>query len=177
MLPSRLLTARLVKPAAPRSSTRGGNDPACVRTGGHHAVAMIGHVPAVAPECFRALDDALDARGALLAAWTAGDRAAPPVVAQTGSDDEALTLPVDEWTATDREALAKRLAVGNDQALTATRPASPPENLTQVSILYRPSGPSRDRSGQRGTGGCPYRTRTAPPSSPISTFAGYVSHV
>ena len=44
-----------------------------------------------------ALDDALDARGTLLAAWTAGDRATPPVAVEAGpEDDETLTLPLDE---------------------------------------------------------------------------------
>ncbi len=67
-----------------------------------------------------ALDDALDARGALLAAWTVGDCAAPPTVVETGSDDEVLSLPLAEWTAADGEALAERLAVGSDRALTPT---------------------------------------------------------
>lgn len=68
-----------------------------------------------------ALDDALDARGTLLAAWTSGHRATPPVVVEAGSeDDETLTLPLDEWTTTDSEALAERLATGSDRTLTAT---------------------------------------------------------
>ncbi len=67
-----------------------------------------------------ALDDALDARGALLAAWTVGDCAAPPTVVETGSDDEVLSLPLAAWTAADGEALAERLAVGSDRALTPT---------------------------------------------------------
>lgn len=67
-----------------------------------------------------ALDDALDARGALLAAWTVGDCAAPPAAVKTGPDDETLTLPLAEWTAADGEALAERLAVGSDRALTPT---------------------------------------------------------
>src|SRR5581483_3896504 len=68
-----------------------------------------------------ALDDALDARGTLLAAWTGGHRATPPVVAEAGSeDDDTLTLPLDEWTTTDSEALAVRLATGSDRTLTAT---------------------------------------------------------
>ncbi|MGH3981351.1 MAG: helix-turn-helix domain-containing protein [Pseudonocardiaceae bacterium] len=66
-----------------------------------------------------ALDDALDARGALLAIWTAGDNAVPPAGVKTGSD-ETLPLPLDEWTATDSAMLAEWLAVGSDQALTAT---------------------------------------------------------
>ncbi|MGH4002726.1 MAG: helix-turn-helix domain-containing protein [Pseudonocardiaceae bacterium] len=66
-----------------------------------------------------ALDDALDARGELLATWTAGDCARyPPAVVQTGSDDEGLSLPLAEWTATDGEALAEQLAIGSDHALT-----------------------------------------------------------
>lgn len=67
-----------------------------------------------------ALDDALDARGALLAAWTAADSAVPMATVTTGSDDEALTVPLDEWTATDGDALAEWLAIGSDHALTAT---------------------------------------------------------
>jgi transcriptional regulator with XRE-family HTH domain len=68
-----------------------------------------------------ALDDALDARGTLLAAWTAGDRATPPVMVEPGSEnEETLTLPLDEWTTTDSEALAERLATGSDRTLTAT---------------------------------------------------------
>jgi transcriptional regulator with XRE-family HTH domain/tetratricopeptide (TPR) repeat protein len=67
-----------------------------------------------------ALDDALDARGALLAAWTVGDCAAPPAAVETGPDDETLTLPPREWTAADGDALAERLAVGSDRALTPT---------------------------------------------------------
>src|SRR5581483_8169747 len=66
-----------------------------------------------------ALDDALDARGVLLAAWTAGDRAAVPTVAvEVGSDDETLALPFDEWTTTDSQGLAERLATGSDRPLT-----------------------------------------------------------
>ncbi len=64
------------------------------------------------------LDDALDARGALLVAWTTADNAASTAVAETGSDDEALTLPLDVWTAPDGQALAERLATGSDRALT-----------------------------------------------------------
>ncbi|MGH3821254.1 MAG: helix-turn-helix domain-containing protein [Pseudonocardiaceae bacterium] len=67
-----------------------------------------------------ALDDALDARGTLLAAWTAGDRATPPVAVEVGSDDDTLTLPLDEWTTTDSEALAERLDTCSDRALTPT---------------------------------------------------------
>ncbi len=67
-----------------------------------------------------ALDDALDARGVLLAAWTAGKAEAPPAAEATGSDDEMLTLPLDEWTATDGKVLAERLATGSDRALTPT---------------------------------------------------------
>jgi transcriptional regulator with XRE-family HTH domain len=37
-----------------------------------------------------ALDDALDARGMLLAAWTAADRAAVHVAVEAGSEDETL---------------------------------------------------------------------------------------
>ncbi|MGH3812044.1 MAG: helix-turn-helix domain-containing protein [Pseudonocardiaceae bacterium] len=66
-----------------------------------------------------ALDDALDARGALLGVWTAGDCTnSPPAVAQTGSDHETLSLPLAEWTAADGEALAEQLAIGSDRALT-----------------------------------------------------------
>ncbi|MGH3548957.1 MAG: helix-turn-helix domain-containing protein, partial [Pseudonocardiaceae bacterium] len=70
-----------------------------------------------------ALDDALDARGALLAVWTVGDFAAPPVMAETGSDDDTLSLPLAEWTTADGEALAEQLTIGGDRALTrsATR--------------------------------------------------------
>ncbi|MGH3873279.1 MAG: helix-turn-helix domain-containing protein [Pseudonocardiaceae bacterium] len=64
------------------------------------------------------LDDALDARGALLGTWTAGDRADTPQ--RRRRDGETLTLPLDEWTAADRDALAERLAAGNDRALTPT---------------------------------------------------------
>jgi tetratricopeptide (TPR) repeat protein len=67
-----------------------------------------------------ALDDALDARGALLAAWTLADCAASPAAVETGPDDETLTLPLAEWTAADGEALAERLAVCSDRALTPT---------------------------------------------------------
>jgi transcriptional regulator with XRE-family HTH domain/tetratricopeptide (TPR) repeat protein len=67
-----------------------------------------------------ALDDALDARGALLVAWTIGDCAALPAVVETRSDDETLTLPLAEWTAADGDALAERLAIGSDRALTTT---------------------------------------------------------
>lgn len=66
-----------------------------------------------------ALDDALDARGVLLAAWTAGDRAAVPVAVEVGSDDETLTLPFDEWTPTNSQGLAERLATGSDRPLTS----------------------------------------------------------
>ncbi|MFN2478263.1 MAG: helix-turn-helix domain-containing protein [Pseudonocardiaceae bacterium] len=66
-----------------------------------------------------ALDDALDARGALLAVWTAGSYATPAVV-ESGSDDEALALPLAEWTAADSGALAERLAISSDRALTPT---------------------------------------------------------
>ncbi|MGH3935900.1 MAG: helix-turn-helix domain-containing protein [Pseudonocardiaceae bacterium] len=65
-----------------------------------------------------ALDDALDACGTLLAAWTAGETTALPV--ETRSDDETLTLPRDEWTASDGQALADWLAASSDRALTAT---------------------------------------------------------
>jgi tetratricopeptide (TPR) repeat protein len=67
-----------------------------------------------------ALDDALDARGALLIAWTIGDCAALPAEVETGADDETLTLPLAEWTAADGDALAERLAIGSDRALTPT---------------------------------------------------------
>jgi transcriptional regulator with XRE-family HTH domain/tetratricopeptide (TPR) repeat protein len=67
-----------------------------------------------------ALDDALDAWGALLAVWTVGDCAAPPTMVESGSDDETLALPLAEWTATDGEALAERLAIGSDWALSPT---------------------------------------------------------
>jgi transcriptional regulator with XRE-family HTH domain/tetratricopeptide (TPR) repeat protein len=67
-----------------------------------------------------ALDDALDARGELLAVWTVGDCAAPPAMMGVGSDDETLSLPLAEWTAADGEALAERLAIGSDRALTPT---------------------------------------------------------
>jgi transcriptional regulator with XRE-family HTH domain len=67
-----------------------------------------------------ALDEALDARGALLVAWTAGDRAASIVAVESGSDDETLTLPFDEWTTTDSQELAERLATGSDRPLTST---------------------------------------------------------
>jgi transcriptional regulator with XRE-family HTH domain len=67
-----------------------------------------------------ALDDALDARGALLTAWAAGDCTAAPSEVDIGSEDDTLRLPLDEWTAINGEALAERLADGNDQALTAT---------------------------------------------------------
>ncbi|HEV7451345.1 MAG TPA: helix-turn-helix transcriptional regulator [Pseudonocardiaceae bacterium] len=67
-----------------------------------------------------ALDDALDARGSLLAAWTPADSAAPLATETPGSDGEALTLPLDQWTATDGDALAERLTIGSDRALTAT---------------------------------------------------------
>jgi transcriptional regulator with XRE-family HTH domain len=61
-----------------------------------------------------ALDEALDARGVLLAAWTAGDRAVVPVAVEVGSDDETLALPFDEWTTTDSQGLAEWLAMGSD---------------------------------------------------------------
>jgi transcriptional regulator with XRE-family HTH domain len=67
-----------------------------------------------------ALDDALDACGALLAAWTVGDCAAQRAAVETGSENETLTLPLAEWTAADGEALAERLAVGSDRALSPT---------------------------------------------------------
>jgi hypothetical protein len=38
----------------------------------------------------------------------------------TGPEDEMLTLPLDEWTATDGETLAERLATGSDHALAPT---------------------------------------------------------
>jgi hypothetical protein len=41
-----------------------------------------------------ALDDALDARGALLAVWTVEDCAVPPAMMQIGSDDETFALPL-----------------------------------------------------------------------------------
>ncbi|HKR50321.1 MAG TPA: helix-turn-helix transcriptional regulator [Pseudonocardiaceae bacterium] len=62
-----------------------------------------------------ALDEALDARGSLVTAWTAGECATLPV--ETSSDDKALTLPLDEWTTADSETLAERLTVDNDRAL------------------------------------------------------------
>lgn len=66
-----------------------------------------------------ALDDALDARGALLGTWTAGDCASSPAASvDTGAADEMLTLPLDEWTTADRDALAERLATGSDRELT-----------------------------------------------------------
>lgn len=67
-----------------------------------------------------ALDDALDARGALLVAWTVGDCAAPSAVVEAGSDNEALTMPLAEWTAAEGESLAERLALGSDRALSPT---------------------------------------------------------
>lgn len=67
-----------------------------------------------------ALDDALDTRGALLAVWAVGNRAALPAVVEVGSDDETLSLPLAEWTAADGQALAERLAIGSDRALAPT---------------------------------------------------------
>lgn len=67
-----------------------------------------------------ALDDALDARGALLAVWTVGDCAAPPDMVDIGSDDETLSLPLAEWAVADGEALAEQLAIGSDRALAPT---------------------------------------------------------
>lgn len=67
-----------------------------------------------------ALDEALDARGALLVAWTAADLATVPVAVEAGSDDETFTLPLDEWTAADSQGLAERLAAGSDRLLTST---------------------------------------------------------
>jgi hypothetical protein len=67
-----------------------------------------------------ALDDALDAKGALLAAWTTGNCASPPAPMIRSVDDETLTLPLAEWTAEDGATLAERLATGSDRALTST---------------------------------------------------------
>ncbi|MGH3768612.1 MAG: helix-turn-helix domain-containing protein [Pseudonocardiaceae bacterium] len=67
-----------------------------------------------------ALDDALDARGALLATWTAADCMAPPARPKTAPVGETLTLPLADWTAADGEALAERLAIGSDRVLTPT---------------------------------------------------------
>lgn len=54
-----------------------------------------------------ALDDALDARGTLLAAWTVADHVVNPAVAETGSDDEPLILPLSDCAFT--PAAARRL--------------------------------------------------------------------
>ena len=64
-----------------------------------------------------ALDRALAADGRLLAAWAAADAATPPA-RQPEQADDALSLPLGEWTASDASQLADRLA-GGEIALTA----------------------------------------------------------
>ncbi|MPZ67833.1 MAG: helix-turn-helix domain-containing protein [Pseudonocardiaceae bacterium] len=63
-----------------------------------------------------ALDRALAADGRLIAAWTAADTT--PLIAAPEGDD-ALSLPLDEWTPSDATALADRIT-GGDITLTLT---------------------------------------------------------
>jgi len=86
-----------------------------------------------------ALDRALAADGQLLAAWAAADAATPPG-RQPEPADDALSLPLDEWTIADASQLADRLAGGE---ITLT----PAAGSCTSGLSPTPRNPSRSPPG------------------------------